>query len=256
MTRRATMSPLRIGTVRDVVRYPVKSMAGTPVRSGDLGWHGLAGDRRFAFRRVGDRSGFPWVNASRLPQLLLYCPFGDDDSTGEPLPTHVRTPSGHDLELGSESLRTEVATLLGSDVELMSLRNGIFDDAPVSVITIATVAAIASEAGMAVDVRRFRPNVVIDTGGAEPFQEDGWIGETLLFGDAEPRAALGLTATDVRCMMINLDPDTAEQDARMLRTVVRRNGNVAGLYGGAVRIGLVHVGQNVWLNRGATFANR
>jgi uncharacterized protein YcbX len=238
---------IRIGIVRHLLRYPVKSMAGTPTRSAHLGWHGLAGDRRFAFRRVGDRSGFPWLTASRLPELLLYRPVGHDESTGEPLPTHVRTPSGQELELRGEALRREVAARFGSDVELMWLRNGIFDDAFVSVISLQTVAAVGREGGVSLDVRRFRPNVVLETDDAEPFREGGWIDGTLVFGGAEPRVAVRVTANDVRCMMINLDPDSARQDARVLRAVVRRNGNLAGVYGAAVRTGTVHVGDEVWL---------
>src|SRR5215831_18560944 len=91
-----------IGHVAELSRYPVKSMAGTSIESALLGWHGLAGDRRFAFRRLGDQSGFPWLSASRLPELLLYHPCGLDESTGEPLPTHVRTPAGVNVELRSE----------------------------------------------------------------------------------------------------------------------------------------------------------
>lgn len=72
---------IEVGRVHEVVRYPVKSMAGTATESAVLGWHGLAGDRRFAFRRVGDGSGFPWLSASRLPELLLYHPVGLDEST-------------------------------------------------------------------------------------------------------------------------------------------------------------------------------
>jgi len=55
-------------------------MAGTAVESAFLGWHGLAGDRRFAFRRLGERSSFPWLSASRLPELVLHQPFGVDES--------------------------------------------------------------------------------------------------------------------------------------------------------------------------------
>jgi len=69
-------------------------MAGIPAESAFLGWHGLDGDRRFAFRRLRDDGGFPWLSASRVPELLLYQPFGTDEATGEPLPTHVRTPAG------------------------------------------------------------------------------------------------------------------------------------------------------------------
>src|SRR5512139_1539752 len=106
-----------IGRVRELVRYPIKSMAGTPAESAFLGWHGLNGDRRFAFRRIGDQSGFPWLSASRLPELLLYRPFGLDETTGEPLPTHVRSPAGAELELRSKTLENEIAERLRNPVE-------------------------------------------------------------------------------------------------------------------------------------------
>jgi uncharacterized protein YcbX len=57
---------IQVGHVCEIVRYPIKSMAGIATESAFLGWHGLDGDRRFAFRRVGDDSGFPWLTASRL----------------------------------------------------------------------------------------------------------------------------------------------------------------------------------------------
>src|SRR5215472_14868141 len=97
-----------IGHVCELVRYPVKSMAGVATESAFLGWHGLDGDRRFAFRRLEDHSGFPWLSASRLPELLLYHPFRFDESTGEPLPTHIRTPTGALAELRSAALENEI----------------------------------------------------------------------------------------------------------------------------------------------------
>lgn len=236
-----------LGHVRELVRYPVKSMAGTATESAFLGWHGLDGDRRFAFRRLGDGSGFPWLTASGFPQLILYHPLGLDESTGEPLPSHVRTPSGTDLELRSEELQSEVGRRSGVSVELMKLKHGIFDDAPVSVISMATIAGIGRETGADLDRRRFRANIVLDTGAHEPFLEDEWVGGTLLFGEEEPRPAVSVTLRDVRCMMINLDPDTGVQDARVLKTVVRRNDNNAGVYGTVVRTGTIFVGQPVSL---------
>ena len=100
---------IEIGRVRELVRYPVKSMAGVPAESAHLGWHGLAGDRRFAFRRIGDGSGFPWLSASRFAGLLRYQPCGLDESGPEPLPTRVRTPDGVEVDIRSEALREEIA---------------------------------------------------------------------------------------------------------------------------------------------------
>ena len=238
-----------IGHVRELARYPVKSMAGVVTESASLGWHGLAGDRRFAFRRLGDASGFPWLSASRVPELLLYHPVGRDESTGEPLPTHVRTPAGKEVELRSEELRSEIAGRFGSGVELMQLKHGIFDDGSISVISLATIAGIGHETGADLDRRRFRANIVLETHDRALFLEDDWVGGTLIFGDSEPRPAVSVTARDVRCVMVNLDPDTATQDARVMKTVVRLNKNTAGVYGTVVQTGTIRVGQPVSLIR-------
>lgn len=236
-----------LGRVVELVRYPIKSMAGIATESAYLGWHGLAGDRRFAFRRVGDRSGFPWLTASRLPDLLLYQPCGLDEGADEPLPTHVRTPEGVQQALWSPELQREVSARLGSELELMQLRHGIFDDASVSLIASATIAGVGREAGVPVDRRRFRANIVIECDAREPFVEDTWVGRTLVFGEREPRPAVRVTAPDVRCKVINLDPQTGEHDVRMLKTVARLNKNNAGVYGTVVRAGTISIGESVSL---------
>src|SRR5918994_1694043 len=51
-----------VGRIVALWRYPVKSMAGEPLEAADVSWHGLAGDRRWAFIRAGlERSNFPWL---------------------------------------------------------------------------------------------------------------------------------------------------------------------------------------------------
>src|SRR5882724_6433007 len=154
---------MELGRISAIFRYPVKSMAGELLDNAKLGWHGIDGDRRLAFRRLNDLSGFPWLTASKLPQLLLYKPFGLDSNTAERLPTHVRTPDGREYELRSDELREEISSLYGSDLELMNLKHGTFDEGCVSVISLGTVRGVGRESGRDVDLRRFRPNVVIET---------------------------------------------------------------------------------------------
>jgi hypothetical protein len=221
-------------------------MAGELLDVARLGWHGIEGDRRLAFRRLNDNSGFPWLTASKLPQLLLYKPFGLDN-TAELLPTHVRTPDGKEYELRSDELRQEVSSRHGSEVELMNLKHGIFDEACISVISLGTVHGIERESGREIDLRRFRPNVVIETNGAEPFAEDSWVGGELMFGEGNSAAAVRVNMKDERCVMVNFDPDTAERDSEVMKTVVRLNGNYAGVYGTVVRAGELRVGQVVTL---------
>jgi len=238
---------IELGHLSAIFRYPIKSMAGTRLDSAKLGWHGVEGDRRLAFRRLADRGAFPWLTASRLPELLLYRPIGRQDTTGEPLPTHVRTPDGREYGLTDEALRKEIATRHRGEVELMQLRHGIFDEAGVSVIALGTIRSIAREAGHDADVRRFRPNLVIDTQGAQPFEEDRWVGKILEFGSEGTGPGISVTLRDERCVMINLDPDTAEANANLMKAVIRMNENHAGVYGTVVRTGELRVGQVVCL---------
>ena len=236
---------IRVGRVKDIVRYPVKSMAGTATSSAVLGWHGLDGDRRFAFRRAGDGSGMPWLTASRLPDLVRYVPVGLDERSGEPLPTHVRTPDGATVGLGSAELKAELSARFGKEIELMKLRHGIFDEAPISVIALSTIAGIGRDAGLELDRRRFRANLFLETERTETFHEDEWVGGTLLFGEGEARAAVSVTMRDERCVMINLDPETAKPDARVMKTVVLLHGNTAGVYATVVRTGTIRIGDGV-----------
>ena len=233
------VSMIHLGHVHELVRYPVKSMAGVATNSAFLGWHGLEGDRRFAFRRLNDKSDFPWLSASRLPDLLLYQPNDLEE------PTYVRTPEGLDLPIESAELQNHVAEKFGGPLELMKLKHGIFDDATVSVINLATIAAIGREAGLDLDTRRFRANIVIASESTEPFLEDGWVGGRLVFGDNGPM--INISMPDPRCVMINLDPDTAKQDPRVMKAAVRLNQNNAGAYATVARTGQITVGQSVSL---------
>ena len=242
-------SMIPIGRVRELVRYPVKSMAGVAAESVELGRHGVEGDRRFAFRRIGDSSDFPWLSASRLPDLVRYQPVGSGAGGAEPPFTHVRTPAGTQVELRGEALRNAIAEGFGGAVELMELKHGIFDDAAISVIALATIAGIGAEAGREIDRRRMRANILLETDDPEPFLEDGWVGGMLVFGEGESAPAVSITARDLRCAMVNLDPDTAEKDTRVMKAVVRLNGNYAGVYGTVVRTGPLHAGQTVRLTR-------
>jgi uncharacterized protein len=238
---------IELGRISALYRYPIKSMAGVRLDSASIGWHGLEGDRRLAFRRLADRGSFPFLTASRLPELLLFAPISRGDSTEEQLPTHVRAPDGREYALTDNALQKEISARHGAQVELMQFKHGIFDEAGISAITLGTMRSIAREAGLDHDVRRFRPNIAIDTGNAEPFEEDRWVGKMLEFGYEGSGPAVSVTMRDLRCVMLNLDPDTAQANAEMMKTVVRRNQNHAGVYGTVVRTGEIRVGQVVYL---------
>src|SRR5436189_5691418 len=186
-----------IGYVEAIFRYPVKSMGGERLEAAELGWHGLDGDRRLAFRRIDDRSGFPWLSASKLPDLLIFAPQRRENGAQGELPTHVRTPEGGELPVFGEDLATEVGRRYGAPVQMMQLKHGIFDEASISVIASDTVREIGRLAGQSPDVRRFRPNVVVRSLRPGPFQEDEWVGGVLSFGEEDDAPAITVTMRDV-----------------------------------------------------------
>ena len=238
--------PMKIGNVEAIFRYPVKSMAGERLDAVNLGWHGIDGDRRLAFRRIGDRSGFPWLTAGTLPELLLFTPLCRNTQGDHP--THVRTPDGEEMPVFSEDLAAEVGRRHGAPVEMTHLKHGIFDEASISVIASGTMREIASLARLSPDVRRFRPNIVVSLLRPVPFQEDEWLGRVLSFGEGGHAPAITVTMRDVRCAMVNLDPDSARAAPEMLKAVVHANQNNAGIYGTAARTGPLAVGQPMLLH--------
>ena len=240
---------IKVGQVEALFRYPVKSMSGETLEVADLGWHGLDGDRRLALRRADDRGGFPWLTASKLPELILFAPQWRGSAAGGNLPTHVRTPEGEELAVFGPELAAEVGRRHGSPVEMMHLSRGIFDEASVSVISAATVTEIGRLAGQRPDVRRFRPNILVSPMRSVPFEEDEWVGGVLSFGETSEAAAMAITNRDERCSMVNLDPDSARPTAEVLKAIVRVRDNKAGVYGTITRRGRLAVGQPIYFER-------
>jgi len=161
----------------------------------------------------------------------------------------VRTPDGEEMPVFGEALATEIGHRLGAPVQMMQLRHGIFDDASISVIASDTVREIGRLAGLGADVRRFRPNVVVRLLRSTPFQEDEWIGGMLVFGEGHDAPSVSVTAHDVRCSMVNLDPDSAAPAPEMMKAIVRANQNNAGIYGAVTGIGELAIGQVVRVRR-------
>lgn len=243
--------PIEIGQVEAIYRYPVKSMRGEPLEAATLDWHGIDGDRRLAFRRIDDRGGFPWLTASKLPDLLLFAPHRREGDGQGDLPTHIRTPDGDELPVFGDELATEVGRRYGAPVQMMQWKHGIFDEASISVIASDTVREIERLARRTADVRRFRPNVVVRLLRSVPFQEDEWVGRVLSFGEGPDAPAIAVTMPDARCSMVNLDPDSAASSPEVLKTVVRANQNNAGIYGAVTHTGRLAIGQPVILHAAA-----
>jgi uncharacterized protein YcbX len=98
-------------------------------------------------------------------------------------------------------------------------------------------------------MRRFRPNIVVRSTRAVPFEEDTWVGGVLAFGEADDPPAVTVTMRDLRCVMVNIDPDGGSPAPEVMKAVVRANQNNAGIYATVTRIGRMAVGQTIVLHQ-------
>jgi uncharacterized protein YcbX len=114
-----------VGHIAALWRYPVKSMAGHQLPEVDVGWQGLAGDRRWAFVRPNsEANGFPWMTIRERAEMWGYRPaFVEPDRPGSS-PTVVATPSGDELDVADPRL----AARLGDGVRLIRQDRGASND--------------------------------------------------------------------------------------------------------------------------------
>ena len=229
---------MNVGRVAELWRYPVKSMAGERLDRAEVSWHGVEGDRRWAFVRPGlERSNFPWLTIRERPEMAHFTPSFRDPGRPEDSATIVRTPEGEELDVADPAL----AARLGDGVRVIKQNRGIPDIAPLSLMSTATIAGLARLVDARLDVRRFRPNLLVDASG--DFPEDDWVGRVLRIGGARMR----VDQRDRRCVMVNVDPDTTERDAALLKAVARVRDTCLGVYGTTVQPGPVAVGDPVIL---------
>ena len=231
---------MTVGRVVGLWRYPVKSMAAEALEEVEVSWHGLAGDRRWAFVRGGiPRSGFPWMTIRERSEMGRYRPSFLDPARPDNSRTVVRTPGGAELEVVDPAL----AAALGDGVRVIKQDRGVFDAMPLSLLSTQTLAALGELAGLELDAQRFRPNLLIEAADRAPFQEEAWVDAVLRIGGMRMR----IDQRDERCVIVNVDPVTTERDPAVLRTLARERDACAGVYGSMVEPGRVAIGDPVSL---------
>jgi uncharacterized protein len=217
-------------------------MAGLSMQEAYVGLNGILGDRRYSFVRAeqASRNSFPWMTVRECTDMLLYKPeFAHPPSPDqqEP-PVRVRTPEGGVLDVSDPVLCEQLGRKLGHAVFLLKSATGIFDSQPLSVFSLASLRGLAEEAGSAIDPRQVRANLYLEPVSGQAFEEETWAGCILQIGD---EALVGVTKRDTRCMIVNVDPDTAKQNPQVLKAIARSHNGQAGLYASVIRRGLIRV---------------
>ena len=208
--------------IKELWRYPVKSMAGEPLDVADLTAHGIAGDRIIQVRNASGRI----FSARTRPELLRHKAMLT--ASGDVL------VDGHPWDAKDVALEVEKAAGTGTRL-VRSDADDRFDVLPLLVMTDGAFAAVGY------DQRRFRPNLVI--GEVEGLSERQWEGARLRVGEV----VIGMDDLRARCIMTTFDPDSGDQDLGVLRRVQREFGGVLGLNSYVITSGRVAVGDPVEL---------
>jgi uncharacterized protein YcbX len=208
--------------IKEIWRYPVKSMAGETLSVADINRQGIAGDRIIQVRNTAGRI----FSARTRPKLLRH--------------TAMLADNGDVLVDGRPWDSTEVALdveeAAGAGTRLVRSDAGDrFDVLPLLVTTDGMFAAVGY------DRRRFRPNLVI--AGVEGLAERQWEGARLRINET----VIGMDDLRARCIMTTYDPDTGEQDVNVLRRIQREFGGVLGLNSYVINPCRVAVGDRVEL---------
>ena len=184
---KAAEKTVPVGRVVGLWRYPVKSMGPHALTETEVSWHGVAGDRRWAFVRSGvAQSGFPWFTLRNRENMNHYRPFFTDPDQPDTSRTIVQTPSGGEYDVTDPALGAE---LFPGGVQVIRQNRGVFDTFPLSLVTTQTISRLSEIVGEELDVQRFRPNILVESSLDRPFMEDEWVGQVLCIGSMRMRSA-------------------------------------------------------------------
>jgi uncharacterized protein YcbX len=256
-----------IGTVDSLWRYPVKSMHGEELEEMFAGYAGVYGDRLFAFESSANGRGFPYFTGRDQRQMLRYRPrFRYPDKAARPinleeaeqrtasplsatpadLMLDIETPDGEIFAIDDPALIDKLSAGIDAKHQLKLLRSdrALTDSSPLSLFSIQTARRLEEDSGVALDKRCFRANVYLDLPSHDAFAEDQFVGRSLQIGS---KAVVAILKRDSRCMMITLDPDTAEKSPAILKTVAQKHSNMVGVYGAMLVEGVVRKGDPVEL---------
>ena len=244
-------------------------MRGQQVDELFAGFAGIYGDRLFAFGSSGSRPGFPFLTGREQREMLRYQPrFRHPDKAAAPtnlteaqnlppgalavygdrteLMVDVETPAGEMLAIDDPKLIDRLRDGLGQEHQLKLLysNRAMADCRPLSFLSLQTVRQLSRETGIDVDKRRFRTNIYLDLKSSDGFAEDEFVGRSLRIGT---KLTVSILEQDPRCMMITLDPDTAEKTPAVLKTVAQSHNGMTGVYAAVLVEGTVRTGDPVEL---------
>src|SRR5438128_1003159 len=271
----ANGAPIELGSVVSLWRYPVKSMMGEELNATEVTQRGLFGDRAYALGDSSDGTAATAKNPRKWPHLFDFrATFIEPAHAAAKVPpVRIALPDGTTVTSDQGDLNQILSKALNREVTLGAAQRGavtaeeywpdmegldhrdtvtdftlpegtFFDCATVHLLTTATLDRLRELYPQGrFEVRRFRPNIVVQLGSGEKgFAENAWVGHTLAIGTA---VRLNITGPCGRCVMTTLAQGDLPRDPGILRTAAQHNQASVGVYAAVVRGGIIRRGDSV-----------
>lgn len=227
-----------IGVVKNIWRYPVKSMLGERHHSMQVDGRGVLGDRLFAVRDERGKLG-SGKDTRRFVKIDGLFRFRAAYDKSVPV---IIFPGGKSVRGDDSSIHSKLSEVLSQPVTLAKeqlIQH--FDNAPVHLVTTASLDWLRAKLpGSTIDESRFRPNVLLETDNLG-LVEKQWVGERLRIGGV----ILEITHSTKRCQMVNFAQSSIPHDKSILTCIGREAGLKFGAYARVLAPGQINCGEEV-----------
>ncbi|MBE9915620.1 MOSC domain-containing protein [Paenibacillus donghaensis] len=231
---------LLVGQVKEIRRFPVKSILGESLSSVLIDNRGLIGDRLWAIKNMSGKFG-SGKTTRRFQQMNGLFNYRARYEGSTPI---VTMPDGLDFRGDNKTINEALSEWLGFQVTLAREESiPHFDEGPISIITTSALRMLSQILGEPVDPRRFRANILIDT-ESTGYNDDDWVGRTVRIGST---VTLKVVAPLQRCVMVNNAQEDLQDDSRILRILSQNHGATFGVWAKVERNGEVNVGDETIL---------
>ncbi|MBI4548441.1 MAG: MOSC domain-containing protein [Ignavibacteriae bacterium] len=270
-------SQAHVASVVSLWRYPVKSMMGEELNAAVVTQRGVIGDRAYALIDLSTGKVASAKNPQKWAKLFNFrAAFVEPPRQGAHIPpVRLTLPDGNIVTTEQSDLNQILSNVLEREVALgttppetpsleeywpdmdglthretttdESMPAGtFFDFAVVHLLTTATIDRLRELYPQGrFEVRRFRPNIVVESStGEKGFLENSWVGRTLAIGTD---VRLNIVGGCPRCVMTTLPQGDLPKDPGILRTAAQHNQVNVGVYASVLQGGTIHRGDPVRL---------
>ena len=245
-----------LGVVAALWRYPIKGVQGESLDKAEIGENGILGDRTYAIREFPSErflgakdQDYPWGEVHGDSEIIqLKAEYPEEPGRDHPRDLTIFAGNGSSLRSSDGRIDDFLSEVLHKPVHLVPFDQIVGEmrrsGRALHLMTTASLRKIREcYPGGDLDVRRFRPNLVIATPGERSgFLEEDWLGRTLAVG---PQVRLRIEKPNKRCVVTAMRQGALSSDNQILATIAKNNRSNLGVMCSMISGGTVQVRDQV-----------